>query len=84
MHVAFADFIKAFNKINMLKLWSILERTGYPQPINRAVCSLHKDMKIRLDDNENKTHQFYKQKSHKSVLHLCSLQARKYMVHIQF
>jgi sorting nexin-29 len=39
-HIAFIDFEKAFDRVNRLRLWEILQRRGYPKHLVDATQSL--------------------------------------------
>ena len=65
-HMAFIDLQKAFDKVNRLELWNILNNKGYPSHIIKVIRSLYKDTKMVIEidgeiTEELKTNQGLKQ-----------------------
>jgi endonuclease/exonuclease/phosphatase family metal-dependent hydrolase len=54
-HIAFVDFKKAFDSINRSKLWDVLQLSGYPSHLIKAVKSLYRNTRIIIDMETSKT-----------------------------
>ena len=48
-HIAFIDYLKAFDRIHRDKLWHIMEKRGYPMHLIRTVQALYKKHKIIIE-----------------------------------
>jgi hypothetical protein len=48
-HIAFIDFEKAFDTVNRIILWSIMEKRGFPRHLTGTIGSLYHNISIILD-----------------------------------
>jgi hypothetical protein len=48
-HIAFVDFGKAFDRISRHLLWPVMEKSGYPQQIMKAIKSLYSLSNIAIN-----------------------------------
>ena len=55
VYIAFVDLEKAYDNVNRLKLWKVLEEYGVKGRLLRAVQSLYEDGKasVRVGDSES-------------------------------
>jgi hypothetical protein len=60
-HITFIDFEKAFDRVNRLRLWEILERRGYPKDLVNTIQSLYQNTKIMLNVNMNRREEIINQ-----------------------
>jgi hypothetical protein len=67
-HVAFIDFEKAFDEVNINKLWTIMEHQGYPQHLIRVIQSLYHNSKIIINTGKNKTEEIIINKEGKGAV----------------
>ncbi|NSM56166.1 RNA-directed DNA polymerase [Wolbachia endosymbiont of Atemnus politus] len=50
-HIAFIDYIKAFDKVLRGKLWDILKELEIPSNLHKAIVNLYQDNKIAIKNN---------------------------------
>lgn len=58
-HVAFVDFVKAFDRVNRSLLWTIMKDGGYPQHLINTIKSLYCNSKIIINTGRNKTQEIF-------------------------
>jgi adenine specific DNA methylase Mod len=51
-HLAFVDLEKAFDRLNLILLWLILRKYGYPEHLVRVAESSYKDTRAVIEVNE--------------------------------
>ena len=56
-HIAFVDFEKAFDRVDRLKLWKILEKEGYPQHLISVIRSIYKNTSIIIENGSKRSEQ---------------------------
>ena len=51
LHLVFVDLTKAFDTVNRIGLWKILQKFGCPDKITALIASFHDGMQARVQEN---------------------------------